>query len=128
MKRVIIESPFAGDIEGNIAYARRAVKDSIHQGEAPIASHLLYTQPGILEDSVPAERELGIAAGLAWRQVAELQVFYTDRDWSKGMLAALFQCLKESRPLELRALDGPVLIPPMADTEMAEFLRSTVRS
>lgn len=27
MRRVIIESPFAGDVEANIAYAKRAVHD-----------------------------------------------------------------------------------------------------
>jgi hypothetical protein len=39
------------------------------RGESPIASHLLYTQPGILKDDVPEERPLGIEAGLAWRSV-----------------------------------------------------------
>ena len=44
----------------------------------PIASHLLYTQPGILKDGVPDERQLGIEAGLAWRFVAEATVVYQD--------------------------------------------------
>jgi hypothetical protein len=41
------------------------------RGEAPIASHLLYTQPGVLNDGVPAERAHGIEAGLAWLRAAD---------------------------------------------------------
>jgi hypothetical protein len=44
MNLVIIESPYAGNVELNVSYARRAVKDSLGRGESPIASHLLYTQ------------------------------------------------------------------------------------
>lgn len=88
MKLVIIESPFAGEVEANIAYAKRAVHDCLLRGEAPIASHLLFTQPGILDDDKPEERKLGIEAGLAWYLAADKIVFYTDRGWSRGMLAA----------------------------------------
>jgi hypothetical protein len=31
---------------------------------------------------------MGIAAGLAWRGVANASVFYVDRGWSRGMQAA----------------------------------------
>ncbi|MBN2747169.1 MAG: hypothetical protein JXR34_10630 [Bacteroidales bacterium] len=88
MLKVIIESPYAGDITKNIAYARKCVLDSLKRGEAPIASHLLYTQPDILNDDIPEERKLGIAAGLAWKDVADLHVFYTDLGWSDGMQEA----------------------------------------
>jgi len=72
MKLVIIESPYAGDIPANIEYARLCVRDSLSRGEAPIASHLLYTQAGILDDNIPSERQWGIDAGLAWHKVAQL--------------------------------------------------------
>lgn len=88
MKRVIIESPYAGDVERNLTYARNCIAHSLSLGESPIASHLLYTQPGILDDKIPSQRKLGIAAGLAWLGVAEDHVFYTDLGWSGGMLAA----------------------------------------
>jgi len=122
MRRVIVESPYAGEIEANVTYARRALADCLALGEAPIASHLLYTQSGVLDDSKASERELGIAAGLAWRKVAELQVFYTDRGWSKGMVAALEQAIRESRPIELRALDGAVRLPLTKDKAMFDYL------
>jgi hypothetical protein len=57
-QRVIVESPYAGDIVRNITYARRAVRDSVLRGEAPIASHLLFPA-GILDDDIPKERALG---------------------------------------------------------------------
>lgn len=103
---VIIESPYAGDVEANVAYARAAMRDSLARGEHPIASHLLYTQPGILDDNVPAEREQGIAAGLAWRRVAERAVFYVDRGWSGGMTAARDLYEREGFPFEIRSLPG----------------------
>jgi hypothetical protein len=88
VRLVIVESPYAGDIERNVRYARAAVRDCVLKGEAPIASHLLFTQPGILDDDVPEERALGIAAGLAWKHVADSHVFYVDLGWSRGMQAA----------------------------------------
>ena len=48
MIRVILESPYAGDIERNIDYARKCLRHSLLLGESPIASHLLYTQIGVL--------------------------------------------------------------------------------
>lgn len=85
MRLVIIESPYAGDIEVNIKYARQCVRDSLMRGEAPIASHILYTQEGILKDEIAEERQHGIDAGLAWRNVADASCVYTDLGISKGM-------------------------------------------
>lgn len=103
MKLVIIESPYAGQVFQNVMYARQAVKHSLEQGEAPIASHLLYTQ--MLDDDVPAERALGINAGLAWRKVAESAVFYVDRGWSRGMEAAKEIYDREGFPYEIRSIE-----------------------
>lgn len=104
MKLVIIESPYAGDVERNVEYARRAMADSLSRGEAPIASHLLYTQPGILDDDKPEERALGIAAGLAWRTVATFAAFYIDRGCSPGMKAALDTYRRDGIPVVIREI------------------------
>jgi hypothetical protein len=104
MIRVIIESPYAGDIERNVRYARMAVRDSLSRGEAPIASHLLYTQEGILDDDVPDERMLGIDAGLAWKGVAEKHVFYVDYGYSKGMVYARYYATMNNVPIEERRI------------------------
>lgn len=104
MKRVILESPYAGDIERNVRYARLCIKDSLLRGEAPIASHLLYTQEGILDDDIPNERKLGIDAGLAWKSVADLHVFYIDYGMSTGMKYALEYAQENEIVVEFRYL------------------------
>jgi hypothetical protein len=88
MKLVMIESPYAGDIDKNVEYASRAMKDSISRGEAPLASHLLYTQEGILDDNTPKERRLGIKCGLEWSKHANFVAFYVDNGMSSGMISA----------------------------------------
>ncbi len=105
MRPIVIESPYAGDVERNVAYARRCLLDSLRRGEAPFASHLLYTQ--VLNDTIPADRERGISAGLAMANAIRTWVserammrgtmpeldcaiaaFYIDYGWSRGMEAA----------------------------------------
>lgn len=104
MRLVIVESPYAGDVAANVEYARACLRDSLARGEAPIASHLLY--PQVLDDDDPAERALGIAAGLAWRRIADIAAFYVDRGWSGGMIAARRLYRDEGFPFEERCLVG----------------------
>ena len=75
---VVLESPYAGEINRNIQYARVCVKDSLDRGEAPIRGHLLYTQTGILDDTNHFEHCLGIRAGHEWYRVADACVVYID--------------------------------------------------
>lgn len=103
---VILESPYAGDVTINEAYARAAMRDCLTRGDAPAASHLLYTQPGVLDDSNPAERSAGIDAGLAWGKAAEATVVYTDRGVSKGMAEGIERAEAEGRPVEYRRLEA----------------------
>jgi len=108
-KRVYIESPYRGDILRNEAYAKVAMLDSINRGEAPFLGHLLYTQ--ILNDSVEAERSLGIALGSAWLLEANLVAFYIDLGWSPGMIESL-RLLKTAKlriPHETRRVKEDVL-------------------
>ena len=112
MKLVILESPFAGDaatIERNIRYGRAAVRDSLLRGEAPIASHLLYTQPGILDDNKPDERQHGIDAGLAWRDVSHGTVVYNDFGVSRGMLYGIERAEQSGKTVEFRQLPREVM-------------------
>lgn len=105
MKLVIIESPYAGDIERNVTYARRAVRDALAHGEAPIASHLLYTQPGILRDDHPEERQWGIDAGLAWHAAQNVTtVVYTDYGMSSGMTYGVAAAHAAGSPVVYRSI------------------------
>lgn len=101
---VIIESPFAGDVEGNILYARACMRDSLQRGEAPYASHLLYTQDGVLDDTIKEERNLGIQAGFAWREMATATVVYVDLGISEGMKQGIEDALNKDHPLSFRSL------------------------
>ncbi len=102
MRLVIIESPYAGRVELNLAYARECLRDSLLRGEAPIASHLLY--PQVLDDNLPEHRRMGIDVGLAWRQVAKCAVFYVDLGISPGMEEARSLYMRESFPFEYRRI------------------------
>ena len=104
MRRVVIESPYAGDTERNLAYLRAAMADCLARGEAPYASHGLYTQPGVLDDTDHDERALGIAAGLMWAQCAYHAVVYTDLGLSAGMKWGIVLHHNEGRTVEYRSL------------------------
>lgn len=97
-----MESPLAGDVERNQRYARACMLDCLKRGDAPMASHLLYTQ--CLDDTVPDERTLGIEAGLAWGPVACATVVYTDLGISRGMRFGIDRAESEGRPVEYRKI------------------------
>lgn len=105
MKLVIVESPYAGDVDRNVTYARACLRDCLERGEAPYASHLIYTQPGVLDDDDPDERMWGIHAGFAWGEQAEATVVYTDHGISKGMKYGIEAAEKAGRPVEYRRLE-----------------------
>lgn len=106
MRRVILESPFAARTALgrwlNRSYARRALRDACMRGEAPMASHLLYTQA--LDDDDPEERRIGIECGLAWGPVADATVAYYDRGVSRGMRLGIDRARAESRDVEFRSI------------------------
>jgi hypothetical protein len=104
MRLVYLESPYAGDVESNLAYLRACMADCLRRGEAPYASHGLYTQPGVLDDDKPEERRLGMEAGFCWGEKADASVFYVDRGWSRGMIEGLKRARAHGRPVELRVL------------------------
>lgn len=104
MRRVVLESPFAGNVEENLSYARACVKDCLKRGETVYASHLLYTQPGILDDLNPEERALGIKAGLIWGELVDATVVYTDLGISDGMRLGIAAAETLGRHVEYRSI------------------------
>lgn len=87
MKRVVVVSPFAGDVEKNLRYARAALADSLSREEAPYASHLLY--PQVLDDVIPAQRTEAMVAARRWIAAADLMAAYEDLGVSAGMTAEM---------------------------------------
>jgi oligoribonuclease (3'-5' exoribonuclease) len=121
MRRVVVESPYRPkiwdpvgifsyeeEVAKNVAYARRCVRDCVQRGEAPYASHLFFTQQGILDDRVPEERKLGIEAGLEWGRNADLVAVYVDLGVSEGMWKGIVAARGRGTPIEVRALDREV--------------------
>lgn len=154
--RIILESPFAPtpstasspgtSVAENISYARACLRDALHRGAAPMASHLLYTQPGVLDDTVPHERALGIAAGFAWRTPEVPTWVYVDLGISAGMLAGIEHAHRIGSPVVLRSLrpsqpesevpggtlalpdarGGQVLLPVLVGEDQVEHLRAVL--
>lgn len=92
---VVIESPLAGDVERNVRYLKACIRDSLLRGEAPMASHGLYAQPGIFDDANTEERRLGMEAGWAFYEIpGVLCVVYTDLGVSPGMIKGI-SCARE---------------------------------
>ncbi len=104
--KVQLESPFGAPTrEGiitNVAYALIAMRDSLERGEAPFASHLLYTQ--MLDDRDPHERSEGIEAGLVIGNDAALTAVYTDLGISRGMKYGIERAEAEGREIVWRRL------------------------
>ena len=100
--KVILESPYAGDIERNVAYLKKCLKDSFDRGEYPFASHAIYTN--VLDDTIPEERKLGILAGLEWGKQAEKTVVYTDYGISSGMEWGIKSAQENNREIEYRTV------------------------
>ena len=110
-----IASPYAGDLEAwsnvahlspNVTYARRCLAESIRQGEAPYAPHLLYTQPGVLNDDNPDERDLGMQCGNCFLVACDKVVFHCDRGVSSGMIREARFSRDLGKRCELRFLDA----------------------
>jgi hypothetical protein len=106
MRLVVIESPLAGDLERNLRYARACMRHSLMLGEAPLASHLLYPQPGILRDEDPIERQWGIAAGLSWGKHADLVAVYFDLEISPGMQLGITRAKQRNQRIVYRQVPG----------------------
>jgi hypothetical protein len=121
VRLVVIESPYAGDVERNVAYARAAMRDCLMRGEAPLASHLLYTQPSVLKDEISEERHLGIAAGLAWGRLAEATVVYVDLGLTVGMEQGMADARLVGRPIERRSLPSWVSSKGATQKEQMDF-------
>lgn len=106
MENVMIESPYAGDVEINEDYARRCLLDSLRRGEAPMAGHLLYTQ--VLNDGNESERALGIAAHIAWLRHSNRIAVYEDLGVTSGMWKGIDVANAINIPIERRRLPGYV--------------------
>jgi hypothetical protein len=110
--RVVVESPFGRNVDGskctpeeyarNTRYLNRALLDSLRRGESPYASHRFF--PGLLDDTDPADRELGMRAGLVWAEQADVCAVYDDHGLTEGMLRGIAQHAERGMVVERRQI------------------------
>lgn len=106
---VDIETPYASanlkEVLRHIRYTRACVRDSLMKGEIPFASHLFYTQAGILDDNMMKERRKGIMAGKRLiEKLGAYTVVYTDLGISEGMQLGIKIAKKSGRKIKYRTL------------------------
>ena len=99
---VILESPYRGGDPKYKRYLERCIADSIARGEAPFASHKMYTEA--LDDAVREQRELGMALGFVWRRSARRTVVYEDYGVSPGMQEGIDDATAIGQEVERRLI------------------------
>jgi hypothetical protein len=117
VKRVFVCSPFRGDVERNLVVARDACRQVLREGDAPFAPHLLY--PSLLDDGVPAERDLGIRAGLAW--LAEADEVLVVGEPTEGMLQEI--AAADTLGIPIRRIDAAEPSPVARPASFGDALR-----
>jgi hypothetical protein len=100
-KLIYIASPYTGDVERNTAFAIDACRYCITQGHTPVAPHLLYTR--MLDDSDPAQREIGLELGVRLLARAD-ELWVCGPRISSGMAAEIAEAKKLGIPV--RGIDA----------------------
>ena len=138
MRIVCLESPFkptedeivryagrysaAELLRQNLIYARLCLLNSLKQGEAPLASHLLYTQ---VYTEAPELRAAGIKAGIQMHHRCDLVVLCIDLGVSSGMRLAADNAklinTEQTRRSILDSADGKDPRAQLAKMELATF-------
>ena len=113
---VYIASPYAGDVEGNVAFAKEACRYAAAQGYTPVAVHLLY--PQFLDDRVPQEREAGLKMGR--RVLAACDEFWLCGErMSAGMRAEKAEA--ERLGIPIRQVPSSSILPTLDQGEQEKY-------
>ncbi len=125
MRKVFICSPFGEYSAHGLLYTTRynaslakvLCKNALDGGYAPFAPHLIY--PTILNDTVEADRELGIAAGISFLKSCD-ELWFFQREY-KGISAGMREEL-------LFAIDNKVDIYEFRRDTTGQFVRHGISS
>lgn len=94
MKKVYICAPLAVNVKGNLEKAKRYSEYALRCGAAPVTPHFYAL---CLDDSIPEEREMGMAAGLSLLWFCD-EVWVFGDETSEGMA----QEIKLARNLNIK--------------------------
>ena len=129
---VYIASPYAGDIEKNLTFAKAAARFAIARGKAPYIPHL--TLPAVLNDEDPRERALGIELNCETLSRCDALWVFRRNGISAGMAAEIAyagKCGIETEYFDIDPTEGPVIasccsdcMACQADYAIAERLKS----
>jgi hypothetical protein len=128
MSLVIIESPLKGSVsssvpnflthaaervirERNRHYAFAALRSVLGAGHAPYASHVFFDQPGLLEDSEPEQRRLGMTVGQLWSVAGDCRWSFEDRGVSSGMALGMAAADQLDQPVAQIFIEGYKRLP-----------------
>lgn len=98
-ERAYICSRYAGDVEHNIRVALVLCRMAVEADLAPFAPHLLFTQ--FLDDTDPAQREIGISLGLRFMEVCDVVWVYLGEGVSDGMRREIEHARRLGKPIVL---------------------------
>lgn len=108
MKKIYVVSPYAGDVERNVANAIAYCKYVMKKGYMPLASHLYFTQ--MTNDDIPEERRAGLDMGLELLSMCdEVWVFYENRI-SSGMAGEIARAKELGLPLRYYFAHGTKVV------------------
>jgi hypothetical protein len=106
---VVIETPYSGNIEENVKYCWLCMHDSyFNHGEAPVATHLLWTQLSPENHIVQHVPDTEEGRKRAMQRCKELRkkigkvVFYCDLGMSRGMTQAKQEAEEAGIEIEYR--------------------------
>lgn len=100
LRRVLLETPYDGDLERNIAYCERAIRHSMSLNESPI-SLLWFLGRFPIHAGVEA-RSIAIRSLHAWIRICDCMVMYRDYGLSDSMNSGITQALRAKTAIEYR--------------------------
>lgn len=113
---VYIASPYAGDIEKNVAFAKAACRYAAAQGCTPVAVHLMY--PQFLDDQVPEEREAGLRMGRRVLAACD-EIWLCGERMSAGMKAEEAEAKRLGLPIQ--QVPSSVILPGLETGEKIDY-------
>lgn len=97
-KIAYICSPYRGDIQRNVEYAKELTEEAIKRGYAPIVPHIYL--PLVLDDSNQASRALGLELALTLLRKCDVILVGKRYGTTPGMLMEILESATLCIPME----------------------------